>query len=272
MTTLAGEAAPPAVPVTPGPRTRSFGALLRREQGKWWRTNRWWAHAVGWSLLLGGATALLIAGVGVGGVQALAIVFGLGLSLQALAVVVLASAQVQGERQSGLAGWLLSKPVSRAAYILGKTVSDGLGIALTVVLVPYGVVAAVAAALAGSAQAWLPGVGLALPVALLALLFWHSFALLLSVVSSSRLTAVGVPVALLLFGSAALALSGARPPDPLRAGVVLLAPWAVEGEVLPLLRGAWRLSAETLLPLLSTPGWVLLDYAAAVVAMRRLDV
>src|SRR5439155_12622503 len=111
--------------------------------------------------------------------QALGLVFGLGLSLQALAVIVLASAQVLVERQSGLAGWLLSKPTSRAAYIIAKAVSDGLAVALTAVLVPFAVVLGVALALTGRHD-WLPGFALALPVVLLGLVFWHSFALLLS--------------------------------------------------------------------------------------------
>jgi ABC-2 type transport system permease protein len=229
-------------------------------------------HAAGWSVLLGGATALLLGVLHENGDQALGLVFGFGLSLQALAVIVLGSAQVLGERQSGLAAWLLSKPASRAAYIIAKAVSDGLAVAATVVLVPFAVVLAVAVALTGRQDAWLPGFALALPVVLLALLFWHSFALLLSVVAGSRLVAVAVPAALLLFGSAAFVLAGAAPRDPLRAGVVLLAPWSSQNSVLPLLQGSWRLSATTLVPLVAAAGWTLLDYAVAVVAMRRLDV
>jgi hypothetical protein len=141
-----------------------------------------------------------------------------------------------------------------------------------VVLVPFAVVLGVAVTLTGRQDAWLPGFALALPVVLLALVFWHSFALLLSVVAGSRLAAVAVPVALLLFGSATFVLAGAAPRDPLRAGLVLLAPWSSQGSVLPLLQGGWRPSAATVVPLLAAAGWTLLDYGVAVVAMRRLDV
>jgi ABC-2 type transport system permease protein len=256
----------------PGPRSRSFGRLFLREQGKWWRTRRWWVHAGGWSVLLGGATALLLGALHENADRALGLVFGFGLTLQALAVIVLASAQVLVERQSGLAAWLLSRPASRAAYVIAKAVSDGLALALTMVLAPFAVVLGVAVALTGRQDAWLPGFALALPVVLLGLVFWHSFALLLSAVAGSRLVAVAVPASLLLFGSAAFVLSGAAPRDPVRAGVVLLAPWSSQGDVLPLLQGGWRLSAATLVPLLAAAGWTLLDYGVAVVAMRRLDV
>jgi hypothetical protein len=53
---------------------------------------------------------------------------------------------------------------------------------------------------------------------------------------------------------------------------VLLAPWSSQNDVLPLLLGSWRPGAATLVPLVAAAGWTLLDYAVAVVAMRRLDV
>lgn len=39
------------------------------------------------------------------------------------------------ERESGTAAWMISKPVSRSAFILAKMIANGLGLLLTVVLV-----------------------------------------------------------------------------------------------------------------------------------------
>ena len=40
-----------------------------------------------------------------------------------------------GEKRSGTAAWLLSKPVSRTAFLLAKLTADGIGILVTIVIV-----------------------------------------------------------------------------------------------------------------------------------------
>jgi ABC-type transport system involved in multi-copper enzyme maturation permease subunit len=54
---------------------------------------------------------------------------------------------VVGERRRGTTAWVVSKPVSRGSYIIGKVVAHGLGVAVSMVFVP-GLVA----------YAWLPHV------------------------------------------------------------------------------------------------------------------
>ena len=65
----------------------------------------------------------------------------------ALGAIVVTAGPVVGERRRGTAAWVVSQPVSRPTYVIGKVVAHGLGVAVTMVFVP-GLVA----------YAWLPEV------------------------------------------------------------------------------------------------------------------
>jgi len=54
----------------------------------------------------------------------------------ALGAIVVTVGPVVGERRRGTAGWVVSKPVSRGSYIIGKVVAHGLGVAVSMVFIP----------------------------------------------------------------------------------------------------------------------------------------
>lgn len=64
----------------------------------------------------------------------------------ALGAIVVTVGPVVGERRRGTAGWVVSKPVSRGTYIVGKVVAHSLGVAVSMVFIPGLVV-----------YQWLPG-------------------------------------------------------------------------------------------------------------------
>jgi ABC-2 type transport system permease protein len=53
-----------------------------------------------------------------------------------IGAVIVAAGPVVSERRRGTAGWVVSKPVSRGSYIVGKVVAHSLGVAVTMVFVP----------------------------------------------------------------------------------------------------------------------------------------
>jgi ABC-2 type transport system permease protein len=65
-----------------------------------------------------------------------------------IGAVAVAVGPVVAERRRGTAGWVVSKPVSRRAYVVGKVVAHSLGVAVSMVLIP-GLIA----------YWWLPHVG-----------------------------------------------------------------------------------------------------------------
>lgn len=126
---------------------RGFSNLFRKENRAWWGTRRWWINALLWTGLLGGLTAIMLfapneeanqateaeiaqAGGLIGYILlvGLNVFFEFGVPVLAIGTVILAQDLIIGEKQSGVAEWLLSKPVTRRAYVLAKLAANALGV------------------------------------------------------------------------------------------------------------------------------------------------
>ena len=126
---------------------RGFSNLFRKENRAWWGTRRWWINALLWTGLLCGLTAIMLFVSGeevneateaeitqAGGLIAYILLLGLNIFFQfgvpvlAIGTVILAQDLIIGEKQSGVAEWLLSKPVTRRAYVLAKVAANALGV------------------------------------------------------------------------------------------------------------------------------------------------
>lgn len=120
--------------------------LLDKENRGWWKTRRWVVQAVIWSLVINGiAAASLFSGPEPGApalsldervFQTLTLFTLLAGLIPAIAVIIQGQDSVIGEKQTGTAAWILSKPVSRPAYILSKLAASSLGALVTMTLVP----------------------------------------------------------------------------------------------------------------------------------------
>jgi ABC-2 type transport system permease protein len=181
-----------------------LGNLLRKENRAWWASRRWLVHVVLWTVIVNGivaATALVLApavgrdplGIGV------EMLFKLGGMAMAIGAIVLVHDATIGERQLGVTEWLLSKPVSRPAYVLSKLFAHSL--AVLVILV--GLQAAL-----GYGLLWLAA-GEPLPlgpflagVAGLAVstLFYLALTLMLGVLTANRIALLGASLGLALLG------------------------------------------------------------------------
>ena len=141
---------------------RGFSTLFHKEYRAWWGTRRWWINALLWTVLLGGLTAIMLfapneevleaseaeiaqAGGVLGYTQwvALNVFFQFGVPVLAIGTIILSQDLIIGERQNGVAEWLLSKPVTRRAYILAKMTAHGLPILVLLVGLPSTVVYAI---------------------------------------------------------------------------------------------------------------------------------
>jgi len=134
---------------------RGFSNLFRKENRAWWGTRRWWINALLWTGLLCGLTAIMLFVPSeevneateaeitqAGGLLAyilslgLNIFFQFGVPVLAIGTVILAQDLIIGEKQSGVAEWLLSKPVTRRAYVLAKLAANALGVFALLVGLP----------------------------------------------------------------------------------------------------------------------------------------
>lgn len=189
---------------------RGFGNLLHKELSAWWDTHRWLVQGALWS---GGLNGLLFVALFlmppmlqtqgevvedpmVMGGQ---IFFALGMMAISVGVIILMQGAVLDEKSSGTAAWILSKPVSRSAFLLSKLIANSLSV-LTVMVVLPSVLAYVQFMLASdsvSVPRFLGGMGL------LALhtLFYVALTLLLGVLSDNRGVVLGASLGILLGGT-----------------------------------------------------------------------
>src|SRR5512139_2094098 len=122
--------------------------LLRKENRAWWGTRRWLVQSLVWAVVVSGCPALIVffmrmaetMGVPVP-VAELGDLVGVGVFMLfwiaslalPIGAIVLVHDAIIGERQLGVTEWLLSKPVSRPAYVLAKLLAHGLGVLVILV-------------------------------------------------------------------------------------------------------------------------------------------
>ncbi len=173
---------------------RGLRNLMRQGLASWWKTSTWWVQALIWTGVINFILAgVLWSGQGFDVQEALsfyAIFAGL---FPPIAVIIIMQDVVIGEKLSGTAAWLLSKPVSRTAFILSKLVPNAVGVTATMVLFP---------GLVAFAQMTVADVPIASPLHFLAglgiftlnLWFYLTLTLMLGVLSNSRAAAIAIPL------------------------------------------------------------------------------
>ncbi len=203
---------------------RGLDNLLRGEFSVWFQSRKWWLHSAMWLLSINlilffttlGPKAGAPTGSGIPDTIELYSIFG-GLFVMMGALVIVQGAIV-GEKKSGTAAWILSKPVSRPAVVIAKAVGNSLGVLVTAVLVP-GVVAYLQIGLM-THLGWLSPLSFLMGVVALALhaLFWITFTIMLGSFFDSWGPVIGIPLAL-AFGQRYIV--GLFPP------LLYVSPWAL---------------------------------------------
>jgi len=180
---------------------RGFANLLRKENGEWWHTRRWWTQSLIWLLIVNGILAL---GVWVlptvAPEEEIDTIDNLGIFVQVMAqfpmfaVIVITQGALIGEKQSGTAAWIMSAPVSRGAFILAKLVANALGFLFTIILV-QGLVAYVQLSLFDGGPLPLVPYLTLLALFSLYLLFYLTLTLMLGAFFDTRGPVLGIAIA-----------------------------------------------------------------------------
>jgi ABC-2 type transport system permease protein len=175
---------------------RGLNNLLDNEFGRWWRTRRWWTQAVIWTAVIGFLLGSVILKGGVDGPTA-ALVYSIFASMfPAVAVIITMQSALVGEKASGTAAWVLSKPVSRPAFVLAKLVANGLSVLATTVIIPGLVAYPMLSKAMGGPLNPLHFVA-AIGIIWLVLLWYLSFTLMLGALLNSRGAVIGIALATL---------------------------------------------------------------------------
>jgi ABC-2 type transport system permease protein len=248
--------------------------LLRRENHAWWRSRRWLVQSLLWAIVVNGFVAFALFVVPLmaeitgaaeaqeieplaNGVQAL---FQIGTVALAAGAIVLVQDAIIGERQLGVTEWLLSKPLSRSAYVLSKLLAHGWGI-LVILVSLQGVIAYGLLSLAGGEPfplaPYLVGmIGLALHT-----LFYLALTLMMGVLTDSRNKLLGVSLGTLLGG---LLIAG------LLGKFAMLTPWSLVGALPAAVMGE-PLPLPIWLPLVTTAALTLLCCVVALYKVKSLE-
>lgn len=257
-------------PVTGTSGVHGFRALLRKETRTWWGGKRWLFQALFWLFVINGLVAMVLfvipntmpaEGDGAFGEDLLFTAvqgfFSVGSMALGIGVIVLAQDAILGERQSGTAEWLLSKPVSRAAFVLAKLVAHTVG-ALVILILLQSLVAYPLLSTAGtlSPLSFLMGVGLLT----VHTLFYLALTLLMGVLSESRGILLGVPLGFLLAGSL---LSTFQP-------LLMITPWGL-GSLATAVALSMEVPATLWFPAAITVGWTIAFVLAAIRRFQRVE-
>ena len=194
--------------------TAGLRNMLQKENAKWWNWKSLAMQLIIWTVIVSGLVAVslfVMPHIATGDVtrdltREKVVVLSLQTFFQVtglavvLGAIIVSHDSILKERESGTAAWLMSKPLSRKAFVLSKAIASGIGV-MVVVLLAQGIIAYVlCSAYLGSPVAVLPflaGLGLIG----LNILFYLVLAMAIGAFTMSRGVALGIPVLVALTGS-----------------------------------------------------------------------
>ena len=181
---------------------RGLENLLRGEYSSWFQSSRLWKHLLIWLVAVNGMMAIMV----IASIQEaqngnegppLLIMYGIfGGMFVSFGVMVIMQRVLVREKQQGTAAWVLSKPVTRTAFVVSRLVVNTIAILLTAVIVP-GVIVYITLGLF-SQIGWLSpfGFAAALVMASLTTFYWITLVLMMGTLSDSSSVVLAVPIAL----------------------------------------------------------------------------
>ncbi len=240
-----------------------FGNMLAKELGQWWKTKLWWVQTLIWVLLLNGVSTI-VALTGSGTPQEVlqelvqtflpmcVVTVGIG-------TVITAQGAIVGEKELGTAAWVMSKPASRAAFILAKIVAYTFGFWVTAIIIPATIFFVEMRQLIAAPLDLQPFLG-GIAVAALSQLFYLTLTIMLGTLFSSRGPIAGIGIAFIMTGTL---LKGMIP-----LSVSIFTPWLF-----------WDLSSAIALkmplpsvwfvPIVATSVWIVVMTAVALWRFER---
>ena len=251
------------VPVRERARMGGFGNMLRKELGQWWGTRTWWVQILIWVLILNGITTI-VALTETGTPEAVlqeAVQTFLDIAVFAVGIgtIIVAQGAIVGEKQLGTAAWVMSKPASRAAFILAKTLAYAIGYGITAIIIPSAIFIITMRQLIPVQLALMPFIaGVAL--AALGQLFYLTLTLMLGTFFSSRGPIAGIGIVFIMTG---LLLNGFIPFQ-----VLIVTPWPLPDVAAGLALGT-ELPSVWPVPIIAVAVWIVVMTAVALWRFER---
>lgn len=246
-----------------------FNTLFKKEIGEWLEARRWPVQTILWLVVLNGFLAMVLfvlpnivtpeGDVPIENpvVEGLIGFFGLGGLALSTGIIILAQNEIIGEKQSGTAEWVLSKPVARSAFFLAKLFANAIGM-LVIMIGLQSAIAYSQVALLDPAAVSFPNFLAGLGMMSLHVFFYLSLTLMMGVVVENREMVLGVSMGTLFAGMVARNFVGR---------LALVTPWLLSDLAGPVAIGE-PLTLEMWLPIIST---ALLSLVFIAVALWRFE-
>jgi ABC-type transport system involved in multi-copper enzyme maturation permease subunit len=247
--------------------------MLAKEIGAWCRTRRWWVQGLIALLLLNGTMALNLKEGSFSKANAVYNAINTFTGIMALCVpfaaISLAQDSILGERHSGTAAWVLSKPLRRPAFILAKLIAHGLGVLVAWVVIP-GTVAYIQLMAVDGVDLSMIGFAGAMALAYLNIFFYLTLALMLATLFNGRGPVLGISLVVLWSGPMQFIRQAMEKYTPWLDTILpwrllmnvgsdaALAPYLAMGQPLP-----------TVIPIIATVLWCVLFVTVAIWRFRR---
>jgi ABC-2 type transport system permease protein len=203
-------------PVHAGGWLGGFGNMLNKEIGEWFGMPRWIIQLAIWTAIVNGMLAFVIyvvpslprsenAGVMPNldpAVFGLSAFFSVLVQAGAIGAIISAQDAIIGEKQTGTAAWVLSKPVSRQSFVLSKLLGIAIGLLVFAVTIPALIAYGELAFALGYGIEVLPYV-VGVVVSSLGILFFVALTMMLGTFFNHRGPVIGITLGL-VFGGAIL--------------------------------------------------------------------
>lgn len=254
--------------------SRGLFNMFLKESSSWWGTRKWIVQSLLWTFVVTGSVAFVLyvfttLPVAVKpeiydtlgtGAAALQLFFNICGFTCVIGVIILTHDLIISEKESGTAEWVLSKPVSRKAFLLSKFGASISGITVIMILLQGLLLIIITPLFHGSIDLipFLKGLG----VIWLICLFYITFVIFLGTVVKTRGAVLGIAFLFFLAGNLV---------PMLYAESYYIMPWKLSKIAFSFsVSLAW--SAKMMLPIVMTAVWSLLFVVGSLWRIERMEI
>ncbi len=178
---------------------RGLGNLWQGEISKWFRSSKWLKHLALWLVIVNLMMLFMAFAAQEEGGEGPEFLFMFGIfggMFVAFGVMIIMQRAIVGEKREGTAAWVLSKPVTRSAFVVSRLLGNSLGILVSSTFIPAILLYITAGLL--TPLGWMPPLGFTAGVLIFALhlFFWLTLTLMLGTFFESTAGVIAVPMAL----------------------------------------------------------------------------
>jgi ABC-2 type transport system permease protein len=180
--------------------SRGLGNHFKVELERWFGSRKWWVQILIFAVLINGFLLLLLSERPEDFTLEDSVMFLNGLLgvIGCIGGVIHLQGALVGEKSSGTAAWVLSKPISRPAFFLAKMLANGIGVVLTIT-VAQGLIGYLVIRFSTDTAPGLPAFLFGLTPQILHMFFYVVLTLMLGALFDRRGPVLAIPIIPLLF-------------------------------------------------------------------------